>query len=93
MREDFMEHLRPGQSKVVRRDFIWEAMRQSDAEESEVPTGKNSGSIWTLTVHGKAVQFSSVTQSCPTLCNPTDCSTPGFPVLSYLPKFAQPHVH
>ena len=26
------------------------------------------------------VQFSSVTQSCPTLCNPMDCSTPGFPV-------------
>ena len=25
-------------------------------------------------------QFSSVTQSCPTLCNPMDCSTPGFPV-------------
>ena len=31
----------------------------------------------------------SVTQSCLTLCNPMDCSTPGFPVLHYLPEFAQ----
>ena len=30
-------------------------------------------------------RFSSVTQSCPTLCNPMDCSTPGFPVHYQLP--------
>ena len=35
----------------------------------------------------------SVIQSCLTLCNPMDCSTPDFPVLSYLPEFAQTHVH
>ena len=35
----------------------------------------------------------SVTQLCLTLCDPTDCSTPGFPVLPYLPEFAQTHVH
>ena len=35
----------------------------------------------------------SVAQSCPTFCDPTDCSTPGFPVLSYLPEFAQIRVH
>ena len=34
----------------------------------------------------------SVTQSCPTLCSPMDCSTPGFPVLHRLPEFAQTHV-
>ena len=34
-----------------------------------------------------------VAQSCPTLCDPMDCSTPGFPVLLYLPEFAQTHVH
>ena len=32
-------------------------------------------------------------KSCPTLCNPMDCSTPGFPDLRYLPEFAQIHVH
>ena len=35
----------------------------------------------------------SVAQSCPTLCNPMDCSTPGFPVLHHLPEFTQTHVH
>ena len=35
----------------------------------------------------------SVAQSCQTLYNPMDCSTPGFPVLHYLLEFAQTHVH
>ena len=35
----------------------------------------------------------SVTKSRPTLCNPMDCSTPGFPVLHHLLEFAQTHVH
>ena len=34
-----------------------------------------------------------VTQSCPLLCNPMDCSTPGFPVLHHLPEFPQTQVH
>ena len=38
-------------------------------------------------------QFSSVAQSCLTLCNPMDCSTPGFPVHHQLPELAQIHVH
>ena len=33
------------------------------------------------------------TQSCPTLCNPMDCSTPVFAVLHHLPELAQTHVH
>ena len=39
------------------------------------------------------VQFSSVAQSCPTLCNPMDCSMPGFPVHHQLLELAQTHVH
>ena len=39
------------------------------------------------------LQFSSVTQLCPTLCDPMDCSMPGFPVHHQLPKLAQSHVH
>ena len=34
-----------------------------------------------------------VTKSCPTLWDPMDCNTPGFPVLHYPPEFAQTHVH
>ena len=35
----------------------------------------------------------SVTQPCPVLCDPVDCSTPSFPVLYYLLEFVQTHVH
>ena len=38
-------------------------------------------------------QVSSVTQSCPTLCNPMDCSMSGFPIPYELPELAQTHVH
>ena len=38
------------------------------------------------------VQFSSVAQSCPTLCDPMDCSTPGLPVHHQLPEFTQTYV-
>ena len=37
--------------------------------------------------------FSSVTQLCLTLCDPMDCSTPGFPVHHHFPEFVQSHVH
>ena len=39
------------------------------------------------------VQFSSVVQSCPTLCDPMNCSTPGLPVHHQLPESTQTHVH
>ena len=45
-----------------------------------------TGAIW-------EAQFSSVAQSCPTLCHPMDSSVPGFPVHHHLPELAQTHVH
>ena len=39
------------------------------------------------------IQFSSVTQSCPTLCDPMNCSTSSLPVHHQLPEFTQTHVH
>ena len=39
------------------------------------------------------VQFISVAQSCLTLCDPMDCSTPGLPGYHQLPEFTQTHVH
>ena len=39
------------------------------------------------------VQFSSVAQSCLTLCDSMDCSTPGFPVHHQLPELTKTHVH
>ena len=43
--------------------------------------------IWT------SVQFSSVPQSCPTLCDPMNRSTPDLPAHHQLPEFTQTHVH
>ena len=43
-------------------------------------------------VHQFKCSVSSVSQSCLTLCNPTDCSTPGFPVHHQHPELAQIHV-
>ena len=40
-----------------------------------------------------SVQFSSVAQSCPTLCDPVNHSTPGLPVHYQLPEFTQTHAH
>ena len=39
------------------------------------------------------IQFSSVAQLCPTLCDPMNCSTPGLPVHHQLPEFTQTHIH
>ena len=43
--------------------------------------------------HLSLVQLSSVAQSCPTLRDPMDCSTPGLPVHRQLPEFTKTHVH
>ena len=52
---------------------------------------------WWATVHRVkrvgAVQYSSVAQSCPTLCDPMDCSTPVFPVHHLPPELIKIQVH
>ena len=59
-------------------------------------SGKVTHDCWQWYINGRIwwynlVKFSSVTQSCPTLCDPMDCSTPGLPV-HQLPEFTQTHV-
>ena len=44
-------------------------------------------------IYGTEVQFSSVAQWCPTLCDPMNRSMPGLPVHHQLPEFTQTHVH
>ena len=46
-----------------------------------------------INLWAESVQFSSVTQSCPTLYDPTNRSTPGLPIHHQLPEFTQTHVH
>ena len=67
----------------------------------EVPEGKywKGGDLrkpvcwWNILNTDRCCCCCSVAQLCPTLCVPMDCSTSGLPVLHYLPKFAQIHVH
>ena len=47
----------------------------------------------TVWIYTNSFQFSSVAQSCPTLCDPMDCSTPGFFVHHQFLQFTQTHVH
>ena len=53
----------------------------------------NNTNVLNATKSYTSVQFSSVAQSCPTLCNPKDYTTPGLPVHHQLPELAQTHVH
>ena len=52
------------------------------------------GYVWYRdNISKEGVQFSLVSQSCPTLCDPMDCSMPGLPVHHQHPEFTQTHVH
>ena len=70
------------------RDFIKSICRKTNRYWQKVSWC--SDSVHTLL---RVTQFSSVAQSCPILCNPTNCSTPGLPVHHQLPEFTQTHVH
>ena len=65
----------------------------------QLNTGKMSNPIKKVSKRTKQTflqrryQFSSVAQSCPTLCDPMDCSTPSFPVHHQLLELTQTHVH
>ena len=54
---------------------------------------KNEPKTKKLMVTRSSVQFSSITQSCLTLCDPMNRSTPGHPVHHQVPEFTQTHVH
>ena len=49
--------------------------------------------VTTTIIKSSSVQYSSVTQSCPTLCDPMNRSMPGLPVQHQLPESTQTHVH
>ena len=60
-------------------------------KQTKVDQGKRKDIAKRLT-YSKA-RFSSIAQSCPTLCDPMDCSTPGLPVHHQLLESTQTHVH
>ena len=67
-----------------REDLKTEKKKEEEEEEEEE---EERGSI------DLDSKFSSVTQSCPTLCDPMNHSTPGFPIHHRLPESTQTHVH
>ena len=73
--------------KVARRNIS--NLRYADDTTLMAESEKELKSLWMKV----KVQFSLVTQSCPTFCDPMDCSTPDFPVHHQLPELTQTHIH
>ena len=66
---------------------------QDKTSEKQLHGGDRQHSRKRIQNNNSTDDFSSVVQSCPTLCDPMDCSTPGIPVHHQLPELAQTHVH
>ena len=75
----------------VRRPFFPLIISTSSKQDLSCLESPNLSSIKMLIL--VSVQFSSVAQSCPTLCDPMNCSMPGLPVHHQLPEFTQTHIH
>jgi len=67
-------------------------LQLSKKKSSNNRKGRNKPSSYESCLHCR-LQFSSVPQSCPTLCDPMNQSTPGLPVHHQLSEFTQTHVH
>ena len=66
--------------EIQEESYVWVHMADSYCRTAETSTTLKSS-------------YCSVPKSCPTLCNPMNYSSPGFPVLHYCPEFVQTHVH
>ena len=66
---------------------------QLSGHQTEVVPQSRNVTLSDHTVIETDIQFSSVAQSCPTLCDPRNCSMPDPPVHHQLPEFTQTHVH
>ena len=80
-------------SRVCLLPFIWGQFLELWQHVSRVRFGHHAVNFFHLGLPYLWVQFSSVSQSCLTLCNPVDCSTPGFPIHHQLLELTQTHVH
>ena len=80
-------------SEVPEIAFQLLAFGERSRQHSETELREMGAVSVLFSMHGFLSSVSSVAQSCPTLCNPVDCSTPGFPVHHQLPEPTQTHVH
>ena len=73
--------------------YYWESqLLRRFIRSSGVPEERGAWGFWGIDQFS-SVQSSSVTQLCPTLCDPTDCSTPGLSVHHQVLEFTQIHVY
>ena len=70
--------------------FSWETQKVANCFSTNYHANQVKDFVGKLLT---SVQFSSVTQSCPTLCDPMNRSMPGLPVHHQLPEFTQTHAH
>ena len=84
--------LMPLQSEELSRVISNATVQMHQFFSTQLSLWSNSH-IHTWLLEKPSVQFISVAQSCPTLCDPMDCSTPGLPVHHRLPESTQTHVH
>ena len=82
-------NIKPTQTSCIAHRTLLSVMWQPGWEES---LERMDTCICMAEFGGEAVKFSSVTQSCPTLCDPMDCSTPSLPVHHQLLEFTQTQV-
>ena len=80
-------------SEIQTTIFKIEKQQSLTAYDGESYSIYYNKSQWKKNIYITSVQFSSVAQLCPTLCDSMDCSTPGFPVHHQLPEFIQTHIH
>ena len=78
--------------QMTEREGALKSLLMRVKEESE-KNGLKLNTQNTKIMASGPIQFSSVPQSCPTLCDPLIRSTPGFPVHHNLQEFTQTHVH
>ena len=81
----------------------WASLSLGSLRAFYIDLEDNECTVWAISNSSKqtnlkkpcilSAQFNSVTQLCQTLCDPMDCSTPGFPVHHQFPELAQIHVH
>ena len=74
-------------SSELSRESFW-YRHQKGAERVPLPL-----LVFSWMLYSYFSSFGSVAQSCPTLCDPMNCSMPGLPVHHQLPEFTQTHVH
>ena len=80
--------------KTVTINMIRALMDEVDSMRDQIFINNVSREMEILRIKKKcSVQFSSVAQSRPTLCDPMNRSTPGLPVYHQLPEFTETHVH